>query len=609
MKTYLRILSYAKGLGWYIPQYAFAVIMYSIFSVFNIVLMAPMFRVLFNQTDASSAPTSIPDFSLNITYFSNVFDFYFYQIMEANGKMGVLMFVGATLVGAAFLSNIFRYITLVLLAIIRTRVIELLRIDVFDKVINQDIGFFTTERKGDIMSRITNDVQQIEHTITDSLKVILSEPVLLIAFFVGLFSISPTLTLFTLILIPLSGGLIASIAKRLKKSASLSQGSLGSISNHVEEAIGGIRLIKAFTAKKYITKKFNDEASNYKRLNISMAKKFDLASPMSEFMGILVVAGLLLLGGSMVFKENPTLDASAFITFILLFARVLQPAKVISSSLASIQRGIASAERIFSITDNVPLIKEKENPVTLGEFKRGIEFANVSFKYENELVLKNISFNLQKGKTIALVGMSGGGKSTIADLIPRFYDPSGGKVTIDGVDLKDCTLDSLREHMGIVTQESILFNDTILNNIAFGMENPSEENVIKAAKIANAHDFIMETPKGYQTVIGEGGAKLSGGQRQRLSIARAVMKNPDILILDEATSALDSHSERQVQEAITNLMSHRTSLVIAHRLSTIQHADEILVIEKGEIVERGNHAELMKKGGRYKSLQNMQNIK
>ncbi len=609
MKTYLRILSYAKGLGWYIPQYTFAVIMYSVFSVFNIALMMPMFRVLFNQTDAASAPTSIPDFSLNITYFSEVFDFYFYQIMEANGKMGVLMFVGATLVVAAFLSNIFRYITLVLLAIIRTRVIELLRIDVFDKVISQDTGFFTTARKGDIMSRITNDVQQIEHTITDSLKVILSEPVQLIAFFVALFVISPTLTLFTLILIPLSGGLIASLAKRLKKSASLSQGSLGSISSHVEEAIGGIRLIKAFTAKKYITKKFNEEASNYKRLNISMAKKFDLASPMSEFIGILVVAGLLLLGGSMVLREEPTLDASAFMTFILLFARVLQPAKVISSSLTSIQRGIASADRIFAITDNVPLIKEKENAVTLGEFKKGIEFVNVSFKYENELVLKNISFNLQKGKTIALVGMSGGGKSTIADLVPRFYDPSSGKVTIDGVDLKDCTLDSLRKYMGIVTQESILFNDTILSNIAFGMENPSEEKVIRAAKIANAHDFIMETPKGYQTVIGEDGAKLSGGQRQRLSIARAVMKNPDILILDEATSALDSHSERLVQEAITNLMSNRTSLVIAHRLSTIQHADEILVIEKGEIVERGNHNELMQKGGRYKSLQDMQNIK
>lgn len=609
MKTYLRIISYAKGLGWYIPQYAFSVIMYSIFSVFNIALMAPMFRVLFGQTDPASAPSTIPDFALSITYFIDVFDFYFYQIMDLHGKMGVLMFVGATLVAAAFISNIFRYITLVLLAIIRTRVIERLRIDVFDKVTSQDIGFFTTERKGDIMSRITNDVQQVEYTITDSLKVFLSEPFQLIAFFIALFVISPSLTLFTLILIPLSGGLIASLAKRLKKSASLSQGSLGSISSHVEEAIGGIRLIKAFTAKKHITKKFNEEVSLYRRINISMAKRFDLASPMSEFIGILVVAGLLIMGGAMVIGENPTLKPDAFITFILLFARVLQPAKTISGSLTAIQRGIASADRIFMITDNIPLIQEKDDAITLGDFKEGIKFENVSFKYENELVLKNISFDLKKGKTIALVGMSGGGKSTIADIVPRFYDPTGGKVTIDGVDLKDCTLDSLRKHMGIVTQESILFNDTILRNIAFGMEDPSEEEVIKAAKIANAHDFIMETSNGYQTVIGEGGSKLSGGQRQRLSIARAVMKNPDILILDEATSALDSHAERQVQEAITNLMSNRTSLVIAHRLSTIQHADEILVVVRGEIVERGNHETLMEKGGVYKQLQDMQKIK
>lgn len=609
MKTYLRIISYAKGLGWYIPQYAFSVIMYSVFSVFNIALMAPMFRVLFGQTDASSAPTSIPDFALNITYFSEVFDFYFYQIMETDGKMGVLMFVGGTLVTAALISNIFRYIMSVLLAIIRTRVIELLRVDVFNKVISQDIGFFTNERKGDIMSRITNDVQQVEHTITDSLRVFLSEPFQLIAFFIALFVISPTLTLFTLVLIPLSGGLIASLAKRLKKSASMSQSSLGSISSHVEEAIGGIRLIKAFTAKNYITKKFNEEASNYRRINISMSRKFDLASPISEFIGILVVAGLLILGGSMVLQEKPTLDASAFITFILLFARVLQPAKVISSSLTSIQKGIASADRIFRVTDNEPLIKEKEDAVVLSEFKEGIQFKNVSFKYEDDIVLKNISFDLKKGKTIALVGMSGGGKSTIADLVPRFYDPSSGAVEIDGINLSDCTLDSLRKHMGIVTQESILFNDTIINNIAFGIESPSEEDVIKAAKIANAHEFILETPKGYQTVIGEDGGKLSGGQRQRLSIARAVMKNPDILILDEATSALDSHSERQVQEAITNLMSNRTSLVIAHRLSTIQHADEILVVVKGEIVERGNHVDLMEQGGVYKKLQDMQKIK
>ena len=609
MKTYLRILSYGKGLGWYIPQYAFSVIMYAIFSVLNIALLVPMLEVLFGKADGSTAPTQLPSFELNISYFSQVFDYYFYQVMDAQGQMGALKFVGASLIIAALFSNLFRYTNLILMAIIRNRVILRLRADVFNKVTGLDIGYFTNERKGDIMSRITNDVQQVEYTVIDSLKVVLQEPIQLIGYFVALFFISPSLTLYTLILLPLSGGLISAIAKRLKKSAALTQSSLGNISNQVEEAISGIRLIKAFTARTYINDKFKKEISNYSRLSVSMAKKFELASPVSEFMGITVVAGLLLIGGTMVLKEDATLGASAFITFILLFARVLQPAKAITSSLSTIQKGIASADRIFAIVDTKPKITEHPQAVELDEFKEGIEFKNVSFKYEDDMVLKNISFNLTKGKTIALVGMSGGGKSTIADLVPRFYDPTDGEITIDGISLKECRLNSLRGEMGIVTQESILFNDTIFKNIAFGMENPSEEDVIQAAKIANAHDFILDTPKGYQTVIGEDGSKLSGGQRQRLSIARAVMKNPAILILDEATSALDSHAERQVQEAITNLMSNRTSLVIAHRLSTIQYADEILVVERGEVKERGTHAELMQKGGVYKSLQDMQNIK
>jgi len=609
MNTYLRILSYAKGLGSYIPMYIFSVIMYAFFSVFNIALMAPMFDVLFEETNKVVTNPLLPDFEFGITYFKDLFNFYFYDIISNHGKMGALKFVGVLLIIAAVFSNLFRYINSVLLAIVRTKVIEGLRVDVFDKVTGQDIGFFTNERKGDIMSRITNDVNQVESTVTASLKLILQEPFQLIGYFIALYVISPQLTLFTLILLPLSGGLIAAIAKRLKLSASMTQSSLGRISNHVEEAISGIRLIKAFTAKKHVFNKFKEEVTEYSKLNISMSKKFELASPISELMGIMVVAGLLVMGGSMVLSENATLQASAFITFILLFARVLQPAKAISSSLSSIQRGLASAERIFNISDIKPKIIEKENAIEIGDFNEGVEFKNVSFKYENDLVLKNITFSLTKGKTIALVGMSGGGKSTIADLLPRFYDPSDGEVTIDGVNLKDCTLNSLRRQMGVVTQESILFNDTIFNNIAFGIVNPSEEDIINAAKVANAHDFIMETPKGYQTVIGEDGSKLSGGQRQRLSIARAVMKNPEILILDEATSALDSQAERQVQEAITNLMSHRTSLVIAHRLSTIQHADEILVIVKGEVVERGNHDALMQLGSVYKNLQDMQKIK
>ena len=608
MNTYLRILSYARGLGWYIPQYVITVLLYAIFSVVNIALLAPMIDVLFNQVAAKDLITTAPEFSFSFNYFIDLFNYYFNNYMVANGPMVALRFVAITIIITALLSNLFRYIAAVLLAIMRSKVVKNIRNDVFDKTIGLDIGYFTSARKGDIMLKITSDVQQVEVSTMDSLKVVLLEPALLIGYFVALFLISPMLTLYSLILLPLSGGLIAGIAKRLKLAATMTQNSLGRIANQVEEAISGIRLIKAFSAKKYILRKFHIEVDNYSRLSVSMAKKFDLASPISEFLGITVVAGLLLMGGSMVLKEDSTLSPSLFITFIILFSRVLQPAKAISNALTSIQRGIASAERIFTITDAKPEITEKADAVDIAEFKQGLEFENVSFAYENEPVLQDISFKLSKGKTIALVGVSGGGKSTIADLIPRFYDPTSGEISIDGIPFKDCSLSSLRQHMGIVTQQSILFNDTVFNNIAFGQENPGEEDVIRAAKIANAHDFIIEMEDGYQTSVGEDGSKLSGGQRQRLSIARAVMANPPILILDEATSALDSHSERLVQEAITKLMENRTSLVIAHRLSTIQYADEILVIDKGKIVERGTHDELIANAGVYKSLRSMQNI-
>ena len=608
MKTYFRILGYARGLGWYIPQYVVVALLYAVFSVVNIALLAPMIEVLFNQTDVSALPSGPPEFSFSANYFIDLFNYYYYSYIVGKGPMAGLKFVSVAIICTAFLSNLFRYLAAILLAIIRTRVVKNIRNDVFEKTIGLDISFFTSERKGDIMLKVTSDVQQIENAVMDSLKVVLLEPALLIGYFYALFMISPMLTLYSLILLPLSGGLIAGIAKRLKKAASMTQGSLGKIANQVEEAISGIRLIKAFSAKKYILRKFHSETDNYSRLAVSMAKKFDLASPVSEFLGVAVVAGLLLVGGSMVLNEDSGLEASYFITFIILFSRVLQPAKAVSNSITVIQRALASAERIFSITDTKPEITEKPDAVEISDFKQGVTFKDVSFAYEDEPVLRNIDFDLNKGKTIALVGKSGGGKSTIADLIPRFYDPTEGSVSIDGVNLKDCKIESIRRHMGIVTQQSILFNDSVFNNIAFGQENPKEEDVIRAAKIANAHEFIMEMDDGYATNVGEDGSKLSGGQRQRLSIARAVMANPPILILDEATSALDSHSEKLVQEAITKLMENRTSLVIAHRLSTIQHADEILVIDRGQVVERGTHDELIVRDGVYSSLRKMQNI-
>jgi subfamily B ATP-binding cassette protein MsbA len=418
---------------------------------------------------------------------------------------------------------------------------------------------------------------------------------------------SPKLMMFTLLVLPVTGGVLAEIIKRLKRQAKLGQESLGRIVNILDETFGGMRVIKAFNARGFVIRKIEGESMYYRKVSKSMAYKNELASPVSEILGVMIIVGIIFFGGSLVLKEG-SLEPEVFITFLAVFSMIIQPAKNFSNGITSLQRGSASADRIFSVVDTKPEIRSKPNATTLKEFKDSIEFRNVSFAYEKEFVLKNISFVIEKGTTIALVGPSGGGKSTLADLIPRFYDPSSGEVLLDGIALTEYELESMRKQIGVVTQESILFNDTIFNNIAFGMDQVSEEAVIHAAKVANAHEFIMQTEDRYDTLIGERGSKLSGGQRQRLSIARAVLKNPPILILDEATSALDSESERLVQDALTNLMKNRTSIVIAHRLSTIQHANEILVIQQGEIVERGNHEDLVNENGLYKKLIEIQKV-
>jgi subfamily B ATP-binding cassette protein MsbA len=476
--------------------------------------------------------------------------------------------------------------------------------DIFSKVTTMHIGFFNDSRRGDLISRFTNDVNEVESGIMNSLKAVLKEPITIVVYFAFLFTISAKLTLFTLLILPLTGGALAEIIKRLKKQAVSSQQSLGRIVNILDETFGGMRVIKAFNARNFIINKIQKESDFYRKTTKSMSYKNELASPISEILGVLIVAVIMFYGGNMVLSGE--LNAGVFIGFIALFAMIIQPAKNFSNGLTSLQRGTASAKRIFDLIDMQPMIQNKPGAVSLTAFTSGIEFKNVSFAYDTDHVLKNINLKIEKGKTIALIGPSGGGKSTLADLVPRFYDPTQGEVCIDGISIADYDLESMRQHLGIVTQESILFNDTIFNNIAFGKPNVSEEEVIQAAKIANAHDFIMQTENGYETKIGERGSKLSGGQRQRLSIARAVLKNPPILILDEATSALDSESEKLVQEALFNLMKNRTSIVIAHRLSTIQHADEIVVIQDGTIAERGTHEELNQKNGIYKKLSDIQ---
>lgn len=610
MNTYLRLLSFARPLGVRIPKYIIFTLLSIFFSLATLGLLMPVLEVLFDRISADEVAqySRKPDFSLTIDFLKQWFYYYLIGWKTELGSFTALIYVAGIISIASLLSNLFKYLSNVELAHVRINSVSKLRKAIFNQVSHLHIGYFTNERKGDIMSRITNDVQEVERSIVNSLTVIFREPATIIAFFIVLFAMSVQLTLFTIIILPLSGWLISGIARRLKRAAKESQESLGRIVNILDESLGGMRVIKAFNARSFISNRFGKEIDFYADVNVRMAKRNELASPVSEFLGIFFVAGILVFGGYLVLTNQSALDAPAFITYIAIFTQVLQPGKNISKSLTSIQRGLASGERIFAVLDAQPAIQDAPGARPIKAFEQDITFEGVSFAYKEEKVLKNINLKIRKGTTVALVGPSGGGKSTLADLIPRFYDPTEGAVLLDGKPLRAYEVESLRKLMGIVTQESILFNDTIFNNIAFGMPEASEEAVIRAAKIANAHNFIMQTEQGYQTTIGERGGRLSGGQRQRLSIARAVLKNPPILILDEATSALDSESEHLVQEALTNLMQNRTSVVIAHRLSTIQHADEIVVIEKGKIVERGSHHELLEQEGLYKKLSMMQSV-
>ncbi len=607
MKVFLRILSYANRMRVRLPLFFFYSILGIIFGAFNIVLVIPMLNVLFDKTGVAESVPAMPDFSLSTGYVTGVFNHHFLGIVHDYGKLNALLFVCGLIVGCVIMANLFRYLERIIATKIRVDLVRNIRLDIFRKVSLLHIGFFNSERKGDLISRFTNDVNEVETAVMNSLKAVLKEPITIVVYFFVLFSISPKLTLFTLLVLPITGGVLAEIIKQLKRQATASQESLGRIVNILDEAFSGMRVIKAFNARNFIIRKIEDESAYYRTVSKSMSYKNELASPISEILGVIIVAGIIFFGGNMVLNEESALKPEVFIGFLAVFSMIIQPAKNFSNGITSLQRGTASAKRIFDIMDLEPAIKDKPNAEVLTEFRQSIEFRNVSFAYETDEVLKNVNLHIPKGKTLALVGPSGGGKSTLADLVPRFYDPRAGQVCIDGKPLTDYNLESIRKHMGVVTQESILFNDTIFNNIAFGKEGVREEAVMEAARIANAHDFIMQTEHGYQTLIGERGSKLSGGQRQRISIARAVLKNPPILILDEATSALDSESEKLVQEALFNLMKNRTSLIIAHRLSTIQHADEIVVVQGGEIVERGTHQNLLEKRGTYWKLSTIQN--
>jgi len=608
MKTYLRILQFARPFRTFVPFYFVYTILGIIFGLFNFALVMPLLNVLFDTVSPAEATNMLqkPAFSLTLDYVIKTFNYYFGQIILTRGKSGALQFVCILIIFSVLFSNLFKYLGLRIEALVRAKLVHNLRQEVYERITQLQLGYFSNERRGDIMSRLTNDVLEVENSVVSTLNVVIREPFTLIGYFVVLFTMSAKMTFITLLVLPVSGYLIAFINKKIRRTAELGQQNLGNIASVIDETLGSMRIIKAFNAQDYVISKFTQFNDRYAHDMESMHKKRSLASPISEFLGVSSVAGLLYFGGNLVLNGTSDLSPSEFIAYLIVFSQVLVPAKAISNAFTNIQRGLVSGGRILQIIDTVPQIRDKSNAAVLPAFKEEIAFKDVSFSYAQSPILQNINLTIPKGKTIALVGPSGGGKSTLADLLPRFYDPASGAILIDGHDIRDYTIHSVREQMGVVTQESILFNDTIFNNIAFNKTDATEEQVIAAAKIANAHEFILQTTHGYQTFIGDRGGKLSGGQRQRISIARAILKNPSILIMDEATSALDTESEKLVQEALINLMKNRTSLVIAHRLSTIQHADEIVVLEKGRILERGSHGQLVALNGLYAKLTQMQ---
>jgi len=604
MKIYFRILNYTPRLVSRLIQFFIYALLGVIFSAAYLVLVIPMLKVLFKEPKLVVPP--IPDFEISSSFFSTLFNHYFIQVAVDHGRVGALLFVCVAIIFTMIVANIFKYAERMVASRMKVDVVKNMRMHIFRNVSLLHIGYFNNQRKGDLISRFTNDVVEVEGAVVNSLKSVFKEPITIIVYIIILFSISVKLTLFTLIVLPITGGVVAEIIKRLKKKAVQSQESLGRIVNILDETFGGMRVVNAFNARNFILNKIDAETSYHRKVNLSISRKNELSSPLSEILGVVIVSIVIYYGGNLVLGNDPELTAETFMGFLTVYVSMIQPAKNFSNGITSVQKGTVSAQRIFDVIDTEPEIKNKPDARILQGFNNNIEFRSVTFAYDKEPVLQGINLKIEKGKTIALVGPSGGGKSTLADMVPRFYDPTQGDVLIDGISLRDLDVESLRKQMGVVTQESILFNDTIFNNIAFGMENVKEEDVIHAAKVANAHEFITQTEDGYQTLIGERGSKLSGGQRQRLSIARAVLKNPPILILDEATSALDSESERLVQDALTKLMENRTSIVIAHRLSTIQHADEIIVIQSGQIIERGTHSALLLKDGLYKKLSEIQ---
>ncbi len=609
------VLRYIKGFWRYASLNILFNILFSVLSVFSITLVMPFMDLLFKSdpkfyTDIIAK--GIPQFALSIDYAKDYFYFTMSFYILTYGKLHALTFICFTVFFLTLFKNLSRYMAMYFLAPIRNGVVRDLRNKIFHKSLHLPLSYYSNERKGDIISRMTSDVQEIEWSIMQTLELIFREPIIIIVSLSMLISISGYLTLYVLLFLPIAGIIVAIVGKSLKRNAQKSKELLGQLFSIMEETLGGLKIIKAFTGENFIRIRFEKTNQEFYNQSVKVYRKTDLTSPISETIVVGILMLIMFIGGSMVLSNNEALTAAAFVGYFAVASQIVPPIKQITQAYNNIQKGIASEERINKILDAEISIIEKADAKSVSQFNTGIEFKNVSFTYhkgDSGYVLKNINLNIPKGKTIALVGQSGSGKTTLADMVPRFYDVDAGELLIDSVNVRDLKIKELRSLIGMVSQESILFNDSIFNNIAFGITNATKEDVINAAKIANAHDFITAMPNGYDTNIGDRGSKLSGGQRQRLSIARAVLKNPPILILDEATSALDTESERLVQDALLNLMQNRTSIVIAHRLSTIANADEIIVMQQGQIAERGTHDQLISQNGIYKKLCDMQSFK
>ncbi len=605
MKDFLKILHR------YLPPYKgdlFMSFIYNVlaalFGVFSFIMMKPILEILFGISQPIT--TSVP-WEMKIDSLKHNFYFYTTQMKMEYGSDAALIFVGIILIIAVFFKVGFTFLGSYHSVNIRNGVVRDLRDQIYAKIIALPIPFFTDEKKGDIISRSTGDVAEVENSVMSSLDMFIKNPIIIIVSLTAMIIMSYQLTLFVLILLPIAGGIIGRIGRNLKRTSRKGQDQMGYILSMIEETLSGLRIIKAFTAEKKVEDRFSASNNQYRRTMNSLMRRRILAHPVSEFLGTVVIVIVLWYGGRLILQGKGTLSGADFIAYLVIFYSIINPAKAFSKAFYSIQKGMAAMDRIDQILNAKTTINNPENPKPLTEFTDKISYKYVTFGYNKERnVLKNISVDIPIGKTVALVGQSGSGKTTFVDLLPRFYDVNSGEISIDSNNIKDYQLNDLRNLMGNVNQDPILFNDTIFNNIAFGVENATQEQVENAAKIANAHEFIMAAENGYNTNIGDRGSKLSGGQRQRLSIARAVLKNPPIMILDEATSALDTESERLVQDALDKLMENRTSLVIAHRLSTIKNADLICVFNEGEIVERGTHNELINQNGVYKKLYEMQ---